>query len=105
MFIATDSGLTSQLLKATLKPTAHKACEAVWGPLNATALICAFDSSPLKTFCFGDAGGPLIDQKSGLQIGIASFIDIAVCEDVIPAGYTVRNWLLFLLYVTGSFSF
>lgn len=52
--------------------------------------------------CFGDSGGPLIDNKSGALVGVTSFVSIDGCIPGHPQGFSyVPIFFKWIKRVTG----
>jgi len=68
-----------------INAVSHQECQRKYGRINIYAQVCA--SAPKKDTCYGDSGGPLLNQK-GEQVGITSYG--ADCADpYYPGVYTL----------------
>ncbi|KAH8365929.1 hypothetical protein KR093_007402 [Drosophila rubida] len=81
---------------AQLKVISLTDCQRSWGTTLTSAHICVstFEGSSI---CRNDAGGPLIDLHSSVQIGVASFESSLGCDKGVPAVFTrvtsFLNWI------------
>ncbi|KAF4987347.1 hypothetical protein FDECE_15468 [Fusarium decemcellulare] len=98
-YIDVDGDRPKQLMKVSVPVVARQTCQKLYSKAQMTVtnnMWCAGAANGGKNACHGDSGGPIIDKKTGIVIGIVSWsIQCGVAE--YPGVYTrVGNYIPFI---------